>query len=128
MLGGTGKEGKHLSLRGGSHVCQSENGALQLKKCSGHPLPAQCRLGTPRTLPLTVDDQGHVLPVRAEGIGHLAGVRPHVPPQHLVNVQAPISLDGVLATWGYLDTGREQKAGQTSLHCCVFGAYLETSP
>lgn len=27
-------------------------------------------------------------------------------------MQAPISLDGIVATWGYLDMGREQKAGQ----------------
>lgn len=126
MVGGTGKERKHLSLRGGNHVCQSENGALQFKKCSGHPLPAQRRLGTPRTLPLTVDDQGHVLPVRAKDIGHLAGVHSHVPLRHLVNVQAPISLDGVLAAWGYLDTGREQKAGQTGrsniiVFLCLWG-------
>ena len=59
-----------------------------------------------------MDDQGHVLPVGAEGVGHLTGECPCVPLRCLVHVQAPISPDGIAATWGYLDMGTEQKAGQ----------------
>lgn len=83
-------------------------------------------------LPLTMDDQGHVLPVRAKGVGHLTGVPPCIPLRRLIHMQAPISPDRVAAAWGYLGMGREQKVrqtrGQTLSYRSVFGAYLETDP
>lgn len=105
MLGGTGKEEEPLILHGQGHVRHREQGTEST-------CPTSLLRGTPSSLSLTVDDQGHVLPVRAEGVGHLTGERPCIPLRRLLHVQAPVSPDGIAVTWGHLGTGREQKAGQ----------------
>lgn len=105
MLGGTGKEKEPLILHGQGHIRHRERGTESTR-------PTSLLRGTPSSLSLTVDEQGHVLPVRAEGVGHLTGERPCIPLRRLLHVQAPVSPDGIAVTWGHLGMGREQKAGQ----------------
>lgn len=102
MLGGTGEKEKQLTLHG---------------QGQGQPGEQSCVLGGTEggtgILPLTVDEQGHVLPVRAQGVAQLAAEAPRVLPGCLCQVQAAVGLDGVTAARGHLGRGREQPRGGT---------------